>query len=79
MQRFDIKATQGGGLDIQETPFGDWVEWSSVEDLIFHSNTLAVENHLLLDSRDKMMKQLNAMMDEAKQDISSIEDFTKGE
>ena len=33
MKRFDIEPTQGGGLDTQETPFGDWVRWEDVTDL----------------------------------------------
>ena len=31
VKRYDIEATQGGGLDIQETPFGDWVKWEDVK------------------------------------------------
>lgn len=72
MTRFDIEPTQGGGLDIQETPFGDWVEWASVEDLIYMCNTLVVENELLRQSHDKMIQQLNDVVDVAKKDISSI-------
>lgn len=34
VKRFDIEPTQGGGLDIQETPFGDWVKWQDVKHLI---------------------------------------------
>lgn len=33
MKRFDIEPTQGGGLDIQETSFGDWVRWDDVRKL----------------------------------------------